>query len=100
MRLCRAKGLPAPVCEYQFLMDRRFRWDFCWPEHKLALECCGGVWLKGKSGHSSGVGLTRDYEKFSLGAVHGWRLLLVTPGQLNSPRTLAWLTRILRPENS
>ena len=37
--------------EYRFSPPRRYRWDFCHPESKVAIEIQGGVWMR-KSGHS------------------------------------------------
>lgn len=81
--------LPKPEMEYRFHPVRRFRWDYAWPAERVALEVMGGVWFK--SGHSSGTGLTRDYEKFSLGARTGWRILLVQPRQLATEETIAMI---------
>lgn len=58
--------------EYKFSPPRRYRWDFCHPETKVAIEINGQIWRKG--GHSSGTGLLRDYEKLNLAASQGWRV--------------------------
>ena len=60
--------------EYRFHKIRKFRFDFCWPEAKVAVEMAGGIWAREKSGHSSGRGLERDYEKLNLAqsAECGW----------------------------
>lgn len=83
--LCVAKGLTEPLTEVRFHPERKWRWDFAWPEKKLAVECNGGIWVKGA--HGRGTGITRDYEKWSAAAALGWRIIHVTPSQLNSPKT-------------
>src|SRR5665647_3786388 len=35
-------GLPVPEREYRFHPVRRFRFDLCYPGHKLGIECDGG----------------------------------------------------------
>jgi hypothetical protein len=59
--------------EYRFASPRRYRWDFCHPGSKIAIEIQGGIWMK-RSGHTGGTGLLSDYEKFSIGASLGWRV--------------------------
>lgn len=94
LAILKQQGLPAPTPEYQFHPTRRWRWDWCWPDHKLALEVQGGIWAKGA--HSSGVGIQRDIEKFSEGAALGWRLLLCEPKNLPTLGTADLIRRALR----
>lgn len=78
LTLIRIYGLPEPVREYRAIKDRRFRWDFAWPERKLLVEIQGDIWAgrRGEqSGHTSGTGLTRDYEKNNLAVMAGWQVL-------------------------
>lgn len=69
----RAAGLPEPVREYRFAPPRRFRFDFCWPERKVAVEIDGAVWSGGR--HTRGAGFLRDCEKLNLAALGGWAVL-------------------------
>ena len=62
--------------EYRFSPPRRYRWDFCHLESKVAIEIQGGVWMR-RSGHSGGTGLVKDYEKLCLAAAEGWRVFLL-----------------------
>jgi hypothetical protein len=55
---------------------------------KIAIECEGGIWAKGNSGHSSGTGIMRDMEKGTLANVSGWTLIRRTPDQLITAETL------------
>lgn len=91
---CKRQGLPRPEAEYRILPDRRFRWDFAWPDAKLALEIQGGVWVSGS--HGRGTGIVRDQEKLNLAAVAGWRTLQVQPKQAMTAQTADWLLEILR----
>jgi hypothetical protein len=67
--------------EYRFSPPRRYRWDFCHIESKVAIEIQGGVWM-GKSGHSGGTGLVKDYEKLCLAATKGWRVFLLADSMI------------------
>ena len=72
--------LPEPVREYRFCASRRWRFDFAWPEQRVAVECQGGVWTNGR--HSRGAGQEADYEKHNAAVLLGWRILYVTGGMI------------------
>ena len=80
-----ALGVPTPTPEFLFHPSRKWRLDFAWPTHKLALEVEGGVWSGGK--HGRGSGIVKDMEKSNGLACLGWRLLRVTPSELPSTFT-------------
>lgn len=88
-----AARLEPPVAEYPVCAGRRFRFDFAWPARKLALEVDGAVWTNGR--HSRGSGVQRDCEKFSLAAIHGWRVLRVTTDMVRSGKALQFVERAL-----
>lgn len=74
--------------EYRFHDTRKFRFDFAHPESKVAIEINGGTW--GKSGHSSGYGIQRDYEKSNLALTEGWKLFQLSSNMI----TYDWLHAI------
>jgi hypothetical protein len=90
----RAAGLPAPIREHRFAPPRRWRFDYAWPAHRIALEVEGGIWTGGR--HVRGRGYEADCEKYSEAALRGWRVLRVTPAMLNDGRALAILERAMR----
>jgi very-short-patch-repair endonuclease len=59
-----------PEREYRFC-ERRWRFDFAWPEEKVAVECDGGQWLARGGRHAR----DQDREKLNRAAVLGWRVL-------------------------
>ena len=65
--------LPKPETEFIFHPVRRFRFDFAWPEHMLAVEVDGGTWNYGR--HNRAEGIHSDSEKFSLAVTMGWRVM-------------------------
>lgn len=73
--------------EYYFTNERKFRIDFAIPDHKIAIEVDGGVWMK-KSGHNTGQGIIRDQEKTSLLSAYGWSVIRVIPKNLITEETL------------
>jgi hypothetical protein len=89
-----AAGLPAPIREHRFAPPRRWRFDYAWPAHRLALEVEGGTWSGGR--HVRGRGYEADCEKYNAAALLGWTVLRVTPGMLRDGRALALLERGLR----
>ena len=65
--------LPIPIAEYRFNPDRKWRFDFAYPDIKLAIEVEGGIWIQGR--HSRGKGMLADMEKYNWATIHGWRIL-------------------------
>lgn len=74
-------GINAPVPEYQYRFDptRKWQFDFCWPEYKLACEIDGGRWVKGGGKHATPA----DYDKINQATLQGWRVLRFTGEMLN-----------------
>lgn len=75
-----APDLPEPIAEYRFCPARRFRFDFAWPAHRLAVELDGGQYLVryGAAGQVMAGGRHNgeaDRAKGNVAAVLGWRLL-------------------------
>ena len=60
----------------------------------VLVDVQGGVWIKG--GHTTGTGVTRDCEKYSLAAIEGYRVILCTPDQIKSGQVLQWIEKALK----
>lgn len=73
---CRALDIQ-PVREFRFATPRRWRFDFAWPDQRVALEIEGGAWSGGR--HVTGAGFEADCEKYNQAALLGWIVLRVTP---------------------
>lgn len=69
----RALKLPEAQREYVFAKPRRFRFDFAWPELRVAVEIDGGVWSGGR--HTRGAGFIKDCEKMNIAVLEGWSVL-------------------------
>lgn len=86
---CRAAGIPKPETEYKFHPSRKWRFDFAWPRHLIALEVDGAVFVRG--GHTRGKGYEGDREKDGEAVVLGWKVLRVSTGQLTRGVCWPWL---------
>ena len=89
------RGLPPVESEYRFHPVRKWRFDYAFPEQKVAVECEGGVWMRGGGRHNRGKGMVGDMQKYSEAAALGWRIIRATPQDLNSAQTMDWITRAL-----
>lgn len=81
---CFAKDLPTPEREHLFAkeaMGRKWRFDFAWRQHKVAVEIEGGTWSGGR--HNTGSGIQADCEKYNAAIVLGWRVLRFTTNDVN-----------------
>lgn len=88
--------LPLPEREYKFHVKRKWRFDFAWPELKIAAECEGGTWTRGA--HSRGQHYASDCEKYNEAALLGWRVLRFTTDMVKDGAALKTLKCALRPE--
>jgi len=91
-RQMEAVGLPLPEREYRFAPPRRWRFDFAWPDRKLAVEVEGGIWVRGR--HNRGAGFVRDCEKYNTAVLLGWRVLRFTPGMIRSGEAIKAIIEI------
>jgi very-short-patch-repair endonuclease len=66
---------------------RKFRFDFALIDHKLAIECDGGIWMK-KGAHNTGTAMQRDRDKDELALLNGWTVYRVTESMVKSGRAI------------
>jgi very-short-patch-repair endonuclease len=90
----KAVKLPAPKTQYRFATPRRWTFDFCWPDRRIALEVEGGIWTKGR--HTRGVGYEKDCEKYNEAALRGFAVLRVTTGMVKDGRALQVVERAIQ----
>lgn len=93
---CQLKMARFPIAEreYKFHPDRRFRFDFAWPDYKISLETEGGVFSGGR--HTRGTGFTSDCVKYNLAAIAGWLVLRVTGNMVKNGEALQFLEQALK----
>lgn len=89
----RAANLPPCVREYCFDDVRKWRFDFAWPEYKIAVE------PEGKK-HTIGAQHEKDCEKFVHAVLADWRVLRVTYKQVMSLQALEWTSQLLKQQGA
>ena len=89
-------GLPEPEFEYLFATEalkRRWRFDVCWPNQRLAVELDGGIWTQGR--HTRALGFMADCVKHNAAQELGWRVLRYTAAQVQGGEALEQTRRML-----
>lgn len=100
------EGIPTPETEYRFHPKRRWRFDFAWPLHRVALEIEGGVFgkkgkrcptckLRGVGAHNSVKGILRDIDKYNAAQVNQWAVVRCIPTKRTAPETYETIRRVL-----
>jgi very-short-patch-repair endonuclease len=64
--------LVEPVREFRFC-ERRWRFDFAWPPHLVAVEIDGGIFVGGR--HVDPMGGHNDRTKYNAAVALGWKVL-------------------------
>jgi very-short-patch-repair endonuclease len=92
--------LPEPEREYRMpeYPDRKWAFDFAWPDKRLLVEVNGSTWVA-NTGHTSGTGIERDTEKHNAAVLAGYRVLVVTGTQIGDGRALEWIENCLTQTN-
>jgi hypothetical protein len=76
--------------EYVFLKGRRFRFDFAWPQHLIAVEIEGGTFMP-HGRHTTGVGYAKDCEKYNLATLNSWRVYRFTTRMVNDESAIKFM---------
>lgn len=87
--LAQLVGFPDPATELVFHPKRRWRLDFAWPTHMIAVEIHGGIHSGGR--HTRGKGFVEDRAKMNEAALLGWTVIEATPEHVQSGQLRAWL---------
>lgn len=77
-------GLPEPKREHRFHPIRMWRFDFCWPAYKVALEVEGMTFGRGR--HTRGSGYAEDCRKYNAAACLGWVVIRITSTMMGTDR--------------
>lgn len=91
---CRSLGIPKPRAEVQFHSTRKWRFDYAWPQYRVALEIEGGVFTGGR--HTSGAGFVKDAEKYNYAACMGWAIIRCMPRTLCTGDTMAFIKQAIQ----
>lgn len=91
--ICKSYGFNTPEAEYKFHPKRKWKFDFAFVHHKVAIEIEGGVWTSGR--HTRGSGFVKDMEKYNAATELGWRILRFTPSEMALTKTYDQIGRTL-----
>ena len=91
-------GVPMPKREYRFDPKRRSRFDFAWPDLRLAVEVEGGSWTQGR--HTRGLGFSNDMEKYNRAALQGWIVLRYGPQEVKSGRAVGQILEAIEAQQN
>jgi len=79
-----------PVAEYAFFEGRKWRFDWAFPAHLVAIECDGIIKQAGGGRHNTDA----DRDKLNHACAAGWRILRFSRAQLtDQPEHCAALVR-------
>lgn len=78
--------------EWRFC-ERGWRFDFAWPERRIALEVEGGIYSGGR--HTRGSGFAEDCAKYNRAALMGWKVLRATTDHVRTGAAVAWVAQAL-----
>ncbi|RDH41428.1 hypothetical protein [Zooshikella ganghwensis] len=90
----RCMKLPKPETEYKFHPSRCWRFDFAWPDRKLAVEVDGGGWSNGR--HTRGAGFAEDMRKYNAALIMGWRVYRCDAKLIKSGQAVDEVGELLR----
>jgi hypothetical protein len=92
--------LPGHKKEIIFHPVRKWRFDYSWPELKVALEVHGGIFTNGR--HTRGKGFTEDKVKMNAAQLLGWIVIEATTAHVKNGQMLTWITEAiaLRAKNA
>lgn len=92
--------LPEHEKEIMFHPERRWRFDYAWPDIKIALEVHGGVFTNGR--HTRGKGFTEDKVKMNTAQLLGWIVIEATTAHVKNGQMLTWIKEAiaLRVDNA
>lgn len=100
-------GGPEPRREHVFMREtstegpvRKWRFDFAWPEVRLAVEIEGGVNDGEDRGrHTRAAGFERDAVKYNEAALMGWSVIRLIPGMIQPTLLERLIAEIARRKN-
>ncbi len=76
-----------PQREFKFHPNRDWRFDYAWPDRKIAVEVQGMP-------HRIRERFLSDVEKLAMAQIYGWRVLLVAGQDVRSGRAVSWLVTL------
>lgn len=96
-----AELLDGLVREHRFAKEigRQWRFDFAWPEHKIAVELQGGIFRYDPS-HTSVARMKGEMEKLNAAALMGWRVFTFHTDDVDDGIALNQVEQALREDDA
>lgn len=92
----RVAKLPEPIREYRGIPGRDYRFDFCWPDRKIAVEIEGGDIWRGNSRHTHGSAYISDCRKYNSAIRHGWQVYRYPTALVNDKTAISEIESIFK----
>jgi very-short-patch-repair endonuclease len=93
---CRVENLE-PVREFRFC-ERKWRFDFAFPNRRLAVEVEGGIWNAGR--HNRASSIEAEMVKYNTAARLGWMVLRYSTEMVESGQAIAEVLEVLKGEKA
>lgn len=77
---------------------RDWRFDFAWPDLKVAVEVDGGIWSRGR--HVRGSGYADGCRKKNFATSLGWSVFTFTPSMIENGEAISLLVKVVREKQS
>jgi very-short-patch-repair endonuclease len=74
------EGIATPDVEHRFHPQRKWKFDFAWPEIKVAIE------VEGRGRHQRPGGFVKDCEKYNTAESMGWHIYRWPASYINKSR--------------
>lgn len=94
MQQMMAEKVPLPKHNYSFHDSRRWKFDFAWPDLKLAVEAEGGTQNEGR--HVRHQGYADDCEKYNAALDLGWRVYRYTCDQISAGKAIDKIKELVK----
>lgn len=94
VRDMKAEKVDGYVREYAFHPERHWRFDFAWPDKKIAVEAEGGTWHGG--GHTKHKGYQSNCEKYNAALDLDWKVYRFTSEQITKGIAIDTIKRLVK----
>ncbi len=79
--------------QFRFAPLRKWQSDFYLAHYAVLIECDGAVWSRGKTGHNSGTGIAKGYERCNEAQILGYKMLRFEGKAIKSGEALLMILR-------
>ncbi len=85
--------------EYIFHPTRKWRFDYAWPDKKIAIEFEGGTFIGG--GHTRGAMYAKNCEKYNQATLLSWKVYRFTPDMMrDETKSTEFIEEVMRYEEN